>query len=173
MYLQYIFLTVILDGDFVLKVDKCGKLVDGKFNFNLLVRDLDKLDVLGVDHVVHDLQTLEHSGEGFDVFIFVKEDEDISFFIQDPDKLSTTFLHLSFLPVQHPRPHLLNDAWNLQSVLIHDPRKHCIRIIQISFVEQKVSIPVCQMSSRTCTKMDVHLNMPRAGNFLMLSLDPA
>ena len=85
MYLQSVFLTVILDGDFVLKVDKCGKFVDGKFNFNLLIGDLDKFNILRVNDIVHNLKTLEHSGKGFDVFVFIEEDEDISFLIQNPE----------------------------------------------------------------------------------------
>ena len=78
-------LTIIFDGYFVLKVDKCRKFVNRKFNFNLLIGDFDKFNILRVDDIVHNLKTLEHSGKGFDVFVFIEEDEDISFLIQNPE----------------------------------------------------------------------------------------
>ena len=45
------------------------------------------------------------------------------------------------LPVQHPGANLLDDARNLQSLLVHDPREHGVGVVQVSLKQQKIAVP--------------------------------
>ena len=44
-------------------------------------------------------------------------------------------------PVEHPDPDLLDDAGDLQSVLVQDPGQDQVRVVQVALVQQEVAVP--------------------------------